>query len=100
MARLHGLDQLGFAGKLMNHPSYDDFWQSQALDKILAKLGVTVPTMLVHSLWDQEAIYGNMALYKALKVQQPDNANLYLVMGPCNPRSVPGRARALTVAGV
>jgi hypothetical protein len=36
----------------------------------------------VHSLWDQEDIYGNMALYKALKAQQPDNPNLYLVMGP------------------
>jgi uncharacterized protein len=82
MARLHGLEQVGFAGKLMNHPNYDEFWQDQALDKILAKLGVTVPTMLVHSLWDQEDIYGNMALYKALKAAQPDNPNLYLVMGP------------------
>jgi uncharacterized protein len=82
MAKLHGLEQVGFAGKLMNHPNYDEFWQGQALDKILAKLGVTVPTMLVHSLWDQEDIYGNMALYKALKAAQPENPNLYLVMGP------------------
>jgi uncharacterized protein len=82
MARLHGLEQLGFAGKVMNHPAYDEFWQAQALDKILAKLGVTVPTMLVHSLWDQEDIYGNIALYKALKAQQADTSNLYLVIGP------------------
>jgi hypothetical protein len=66
----------------MNHPAYDTFWQDQALDTILAKQGVTVPTMLVHSLWDQEDIYGNIALYKALKAQQPDNPNLYLVIGP------------------
>ena len=82
MARLHGLEQVGFAGKVMNHPAYDEFWQAQALDKILAKLGVTVPTMLVHSLWDQEDIYGNIALYKALKAQQADTSNLYLVIGP------------------
>ncbi len=37
------------------------FWQDQALDKILAEQGVTVPIMLVHSLWDQEDIYGNIA---------------------------------------
>src|ERR1700677_1519516 len=82
MARLHGLEQVGFAAKVMNHPAYDAFWQGQALDKILAKQGITVPTMLVHSLWDQEDIYGNMALYKALEAQQPDNPNLYLVIGP------------------
>jgi len=82
MARLHGLEQVGFTDKVMKHPAYDAFWQEQALDKILAKQGITVPTMLVHSLWDQEDIYGNIALYKALKAQQPDNPNLFLVIGP------------------
>jgi putative CocE/NonD family hydrolase len=82
MARLHGLEQVGFTAKVMSHPAYDAFWQDQALDKILAKQGVTVPVMLVHSLWDQEDIYGNIALYKALKAQQAGNPNLYLVIGP------------------
>ena len=64
MARLHGLEQVGFTDKVMNHPAYDAFWQDQALDKILAQQGVTVPVMLAaHSLWDQEDIYGNIALY-------------------------------------
>jgi putative CocE/NonD family hydrolase len=82
MARLHGLEQVGFTDKVMKHPAYDAFWQEQALDKILAKQGVSVPVMLVHSLWDQEDIYGNVALYKALKAQRPDNPDLYLVIGP------------------
>jgi putative CocE/NonD family hydrolase len=82
MARLHGLEQVGFTAKVMNHPAYDAFWQGQALDKILAKQGLAVPVMLVHSLWDQEDIYGNMALYKALMTQQPGNPDLYLVIGP------------------
>ncbi len=82
MARLHGLEQVGFAAKVMSHPAYDSFWQDQALDKILAARGVTVPTMLVHSLWDQEDIYGNIALYKALEAQPGDHSNLYLVLGP------------------
>jgi uncharacterized protein len=82
MARRHGLEQTGFAAKVMNHPAYDEFWQGQALDKILAKQGVTVPVMLVHSLWDQEDIYGNIALYKALKAKQADTSNLFLVIGP------------------
>jgi predicted acyl esterase len=66
MAALHGLDQIGFAVKLMAHPAYDSFWQAQAVDKLLAAQGLTVPVMLVHSLWDQEDIYGNIAVYKAL----------------------------------
>jgi len=82
MARRHGLEQVGFATKIMNHPAYDEFWQDQALDKILAKQKVAVPVMLVHSLWDQEDIYGNIALYKALKAQQADTSNIYLVIGP------------------
>jgi putative CocE/NonD family hydrolase len=82
MARRHGLEQVGFATKVMNHPAYDEFWQDQALDKILAKQSVAVPVMLVHSLWDQEDIYGNIALYKALKAQQADTSNIYLVIGP------------------
>jgi putative CocE/NonD family hydrolase len=82
MARRHGLEQVGFATKVMNHPAYDEFWQAQALDKILAKQQIAVPTMLVHSLWDQEDIYGNIALYKALKAQQADMSNIFLVIGP------------------
>ncbi len=82
MAQKHGLEQVGFAAKIMQHPAYDEFWQDQALDKILAKQGVTVPVMLVHSLWDQEDIYGNMAVYKALRAQHADHSPLFLVMGP------------------
>jgi uncharacterized protein len=82
MARLHGLEQVGFTDKVMNHPAYDSFWQDQALDKILAQQGVTVPVMLVHSLWDQEDIYGNIALYKALKARQAESPDLFLVIGP------------------
>ena len=37
------------------------------MDKILAAQPLTVPTMLVDSLWDQEDIYGAMAVYRALK---------------------------------
>ena len=82
MAKLHGLDQIGFAQKLMAHPAYDAFWQGQAIDRLMAKEPLTVPVMLVHSLWDQEDIYGNIAMYKALKPKDTDNSKVFLVMGP------------------
>jgi putative CocE/NonD family hydrolase len=82
VAAAHGTDQLGFYRKIRQHPAYDQFWQLQAVDKILAARKLTVPTMLVHSLWDQEDIYGAMAVYKALRQADPNNPNLYLSMGP------------------
>jgi putative CocE/NonD family hydrolase len=38
--------------------------------------------MLVHSLWDQEDIYGAPAVYKALKPKDTANDKVFLVMGP------------------
>src|SRR5947208_6081411 len=35
-ARAHGLTQLPWAEKMMEHPNYDGFWQGQALDKLVA----------------------------------------------------------------
>ena len=88
LGRSRGLDQLGFFNKLVAHPAYDAFWQDQAVDKLLAHAeasrpggALSVPTMLVHSLWDQEDIYGNIAVYEAL--QPSDKAGmLHLVIGP------------------
>ena len=81
VGRLHGMGQLGFWNKLTEHPAYDAFWQEQALDRILAKQGVTVPTLLVDGLWDQEDIYGAPAVWRAVHAQ--DSAGLmHLVMGP------------------
>ncbi len=81
MARLHGLEQTGFAAKLMFHPAYDAFWQGQAIDKLLAAQGLSVPTLLVHALWDQEDIYGNIAVWNAVKPHD-SNHDLFLVLGP------------------
>jgi hypothetical protein len=52
------------------------------MDQVLAAQPLTVPTMLVDSLWDQEDIYGAMAVYRALKDKPEAKKNLYLVVGP------------------
>ena len=38
--------------------------------------------MLVHSLWDQEDIYGAPAVYKALEPKDTGNDKVFLVLGP------------------
>ena len=82
LGRIRGLEQVGFWRKLLAHPSYDAFWQNQAVDKVLAGQPLKVPTMLVHSLWDAEDIYGAIAVYQALEPKDTGNDMVFLVMGP------------------
>jgi putative CocE/NonD family hydrolase len=78
----HGMEQIGFWNKLVAHPAYDAFWREQAMDQILAKRPLAVPTMLVSGLWDAEDIYGAMAVYKALAAVPGNAGKLFLVIGP------------------
>ena len=82
LGRIRGLEQAGFWRKILDHPAYDAFWRDQAMDKILAAQPLKVPVMLVHSLWDQEDIYGAIAVYKAIKPKDTSNDKVFLVMGP------------------
>ena len=82
LARQRGMGQLGFWRKILAHPAYDAFWQDQAVDKILAAHPLTIPVMLVHSLWDQEDIYGAPAVYAAIEPKDTANDMVFLVMGP------------------
>ncbi len=86
LGRRHGLDQIGFWNKLIAHPAYDAFWSDQAMDKVLAAEfrdhGIQVPILLVHSLWDQEDIYGATAVYKAIKPLDKTDDKVFFVLGP------------------
>jgi putative CocE/NonD family hydrolase len=82
LGQRHGLEPLGFWRKILAHPSYDAFWRDQAVDRILAEQPLKVPVMLVHSLWDQEDIYGAPAVYRAIKPKDTKNDKVFLVMGP------------------
>jgi uncharacterized protein len=82
LGKMHGLEQRGFWAKVLQHPSYDTFWSSQAMDTILGAQPLKVPVMLVHSLWDQEDIYGAIAVYRAIKPKDTAGDKVFLVLGP------------------
>src|SRR5581483_2038857 len=82
MARRHGMQQLGFFNKFSEHPAYDAFLSEQAMDRILAAQPLKVPVMLVHGLWDQEDIYGPIAVHKAIKPKDANNNKVFLVIEP------------------
>ena len=80
-ATAHGLDQLGWWRKMLAHPAYDAFWQSQALDKQLAAHPSNVPTLWEQGLWDQEDMWGANHSWLALKAAGHE-ANNWLLLGP------------------
>jgi putative CocE/NonD family hydrolase len=84
LARRTGADRLPFWQRLVQHPAYDPFWQQQALDRILASKPLTVPTMYVVGLWDQEDIYGATAAYAATEPKDGGEKRNFLVLGPWN----------------
>jgi putative CocE/NonD family hydrolase len=89
--RAMGMEQLPFWRRLVQHPDYDPYWQGQAVDRILAARPLTVPTLLVGSLWDQEDIYGATAVFDAVK----RSGNAWLVLGPWHHGQANGPAMAL-----
>ncbi len=82
LGRQRGMEQLGFWQKILAHPTYDAFWQDQAVDKVLADRPLKVPVMIVHGLWDQEDIYGAIAVYKTIEAKDRRNDKVFLVIGP------------------
>lgn len=84
LAKSRGLEQLGFWRAISEHTSYDQWWQEQAVDKLLARQPLKVPMMIVGGLFDQEDIYGSPALYEALAPKDPNGELVHLVMGPWN----------------
>ncbi len=95
VAASRGLEQLGFWRKLAAHPSYDEFWQEQAVDKLLARRPLTVPMLIVAGLFDQEDIYGGPALFRALAPKDPEGKLVHLVLGPWNHGQGRGEGRGI-----
>jgi putative CocE/NonD family hydrolase len=94
-AQSEGLSQTPLWKVMVDHPAYDGFWQSQALDKLIAAHGLTVPTMWEQGEWDQEDMWGAIHSYRALKAKGTAAPLSYLVMGPWFHSQVNREGRAL-----
>jgi len=81
-AKSAGLEQLPFWRKTIEHPAYDSFWKEQALDRVMAARPLTVPTMWIQGLWDQEDMWGAIHSYLAVEPKDTGNTMNHLVMGP------------------
>ena len=80
-AKRSGFDQLPAWQRMVCHVAYDEFWQGQALDRLLAANPSNIPTIWEQGLWDQEDMYGAIHAWEAL-VAKGKAGNNFLVMGP------------------
>ncbi|WP_263410586.1 CocE/NonD family hydrolase [Terriglobus tenax] len=95
MARYLGEEKLPYWKTVESHPAYDAFWQAQALDKLPGDKPLTVPTMWLQGLWDQEDMWGAIHSYRAAEPKDKTNTLNYLVMGPWFHSQVNREGRAL-----
>jgi len=68
--------------RIVENPSYGPYWQDVAADQWFDKPPRLVPALHVHSLWDQEDIYGSPAAYAAVEKHDVNNDLNYFVAGP------------------
>ena len=70
---------IGFWNEMMEHPSYDAFWQARNLRPHLKSIKPAV--MTVGGWFDAEDLFGALAVYKTVEKNNPGASNR-LVMGP------------------
>lgn len=68
-----------FWNEMMQHPDYDDFWQSR--NALRATKWIKVPTLIVGGTFDAEDNYGTWALYNALR-ESGSVEDCRLIIGP------------------
>jgi putative CocE/NonD family hydrolase len=64
---------------IIDHPNYDEFWQTRAVPPVLRSVKHAV--LVVGGWFDAEDLYGPLAVYKTLEKRDPD-AKVSLIMGP------------------
>jgi len=80
-AKLSGFAGLPAWNRISQHPAYDEFWQGQALDKLVAANPSNVPTLWEQGLWDQEDMYGATHAWEEL-AKVGKTGNNFLLIGP------------------
>ncbi|HEY1808000.1 MAG TPA: CocE/NonD family hydrolase [Acidobacteriaceae bacterium] len=81
--RVSGMKDLPTWKAFIDHPAYDGFWRSRAVQPHLTS--VTVPTLEVGGWWDQEDLWGPQEEYAVLEPhnEPADPAHrVYMVLGP------------------
>jgi len=78
----HNADRLPLWRRIIDNPAYTPLWQNQAVQTWLKAIDTKVAVMTVHSLFDQEDIFGPLASYATMEKKDSGNDRNFLVIGP------------------
>ena len=81
LAVVEGVANLPSWRAAVQHPTYDEYWQAKAMQRVLVKPDVAVLT--VGGYWDQEDKFGPQEAYRVLEQRDASGVN-HLVLGPWN----------------
>jgi hypothetical protein len=95
VARRYNAERLTTWRKIVDNPTYNEFWRGQAVQDLLARTELKLPVMLVHGLFDQEDNFGGIAAYRALEAKDRNNDMVYLAAGPWNHGQSQGEGSSL-----
>lgn len=70
-----------FWKEIVEHPNYDEVWQSKGIIQHMDKVPSSVATMIVGGWFDAEDLYGPLETYKGIEKHGKDNYNT-MVFGP------------------
>lgn len=84
MAKRIKADQFATWRKIVDNPSYNEFWRGQAVQDLLADKPLKLPVLVVHGLFDQEDNFGGIAVYRSLEARDTANNMVHLAVGPWN----------------
>lgn len=70
-----------FWKEIVEHPNYDEVWESKGIIQHMDKVPSTVATMIVGGWFDAEDLYGPLETYKGIEKHGKDNYNT-MVFGP------------------
>jgi hypothetical protein len=79
LARATQVDTLPTWRTVVNHPTWDAWWQERSLPRVITRL--EVPSLIVGGFWDAEDLLGPQQLFRELT--RHDSAGLgHIVLGP------------------
>jgi putative CocE/NonD family hydrolase len=82
VGRMHGVADLPAWRRVVDNAAYTPYWRQQALQRVFEGVPLTVPTLHVAGLFDQEDSFGTFAVYRTMEAKDAANDKNFLAVGP------------------
>ncbi|MGH6909428.1 MAG: CocE/NonD family hydrolase [Phenylobacterium sp.] len=82
VGRMHGVSELPAWRRVIDNAAYTPYWRDQALQRVFEGVPLSVPTLHVAGLFDQEDSFGTFAVYRTMEAKDVGNDKNFLAVGP------------------